>query len=138
MDHMLGYLYQAQGNVSPTGQPFEGLEGGESNPDASGTPVSVFPIEASTPNAYLMPGADPPPWGAAPLDHTSILKTIENRFGLTALSARDAAASDVSAALTRATPRSYDPLAEVTVPSATQTPPDEDKPSRLQEAPEDR
>jgi phospholipase C len=59
MDHMLGYLYQAQGNVSPTGQPFEGLQGTESNPDAVGNPVSVFPIEAGTPNAYLMPGADP-------------------------------------------------------------------------------
>jgi phospholipase C len=59
MDHMLGYLYRAQGNVSPTGQPFEGLQGTESNPDAAGNPVSVFPIEAGTPNAYLMPGADP-------------------------------------------------------------------------------
>jgi phospholipase C len=59
MDHMLGYLYAADGNVSPAGQPFEGLEGTESNPDASGNPVTVFPIEPTTPNAYLMPGADP-------------------------------------------------------------------------------
>jgi phospholipase C len=58
-DHMLGYLYAAQGNVSPAGQPYEGLTGTESNPDASGAPVPVFRIEPSTPNAYHMPGADP-------------------------------------------------------------------------------
>ena len=56
-DHMLGYLYP--GNVTPSGQPFEGLAGTESNPDPNGQPVAVFPIEATTPNAYLMPGADP-------------------------------------------------------------------------------
>jgi phospholipase C len=74
------------------------------------------------------------PEGASPLDHTSILKTLENRFGLAALTKRDEAAIDVSAALTLETPRSDDPLAGVTVPSATQTPPQEDKPSHLQEA----
>jgi len=58
-DHMLGYLYQGSGNVSPTGQPFEGLQGTESNPGTDGKPAAVFPITPSTPNAYLMPGADP-------------------------------------------------------------------------------
>src|SRR5579863_442925 len=58
-DHMLGFLYAGSGNVSPAGQPFEGLTGTESNPDASGQPVTVFKIEPSTPNAYVMPGADP-------------------------------------------------------------------------------
>ncbi len=58
-DHMLGYLYADRGNTSPAGQPFEGLTGSESNPAASGPPVSVFKIEPSTPNAYFMPGADP-------------------------------------------------------------------------------
>ena len=58
-DHMLGYLYADAGNVSPSGQPFEGLTGNESNPDANGNPVSVYPITPSTPNAYFMPGADP-------------------------------------------------------------------------------
>ena len=58
-DHMLGYLYQGSGNVSPTGQPFAGLQGTESNPGTDGKPVAVFPITPSTPNAYLMPGADP-------------------------------------------------------------------------------
>jgi len=58
-DHMLGWLYSDAGNKSPLGQPFEGLTGEESNPDASGDPVKVFPITAQTPNAYFMPGADP-------------------------------------------------------------------------------
>ena len=58
-DHMLGFLYAGSGNVSPAGQPFEGLTGTESNPDASGRPVTVFKIEPTTPNAYFMPGADP-------------------------------------------------------------------------------
>jgi phospholipase C len=58
-DHMLGFLYTGAGNVSPSGQPYEGLTGTESNPDSSGQPVTVFKIEPSTPNAYFMPGADP-------------------------------------------------------------------------------
>jgi phospholipase C len=58
-DHMLGFLYTNAGNVSPAGQPYEGLTGKETNPDASGNPVSVSQITPSTPNAYFMPGADP-------------------------------------------------------------------------------
>ena len=58
-DHMLGYLYADSGNVSPAGQPFEGLAGTESNPDDSGSPVGVYPITPDTPSAYFMPGADP-------------------------------------------------------------------------------
>ncbi len=58
-DHMLGYLYAGSGNTSPAGQPFEGLTGSESNPDASGQPVSVYQVGPATPNAYFMPGADP-------------------------------------------------------------------------------
>jgi phospholipase C len=56
-DHMLGYLYP--GNVSTSGQPFDGLAGTESNPGSDGQPVTVFPIEPATPSAYFMPGADP-------------------------------------------------------------------------------
>jgi phospholipase C len=56
-DHMLGFLYP--GNVSPSGQPFDGLTGTESNPGSDGQPVTVFRIEPTTPNAYHMPGADP-------------------------------------------------------------------------------
>jgi phospholipase C len=58
-DHMLGFLYSAQGNTSPAGQPFDGLTGTESNPDSSGNPVTVSQIGPNTPNAYFMPGADP-------------------------------------------------------------------------------
>lgn len=58
-DHMLGFLYTAEGNRSPAGQAFDGLTGHESNLDAGGNPIGVFPIGASTPQAYLMPGADP-------------------------------------------------------------------------------
>jgi len=58
-DHMLGYLYAADGNMSPAGQPYEGLTGTEANPVSAGPGVSVFKIEPGTPNAYFMPGADP-------------------------------------------------------------------------------
>lgn len=58
-DHMLGFLYTDAGNKSSTGQPFEGLTGTETNPDANGNPVSVFKIQASDQNAYFYPGADP-------------------------------------------------------------------------------
>jgi phospholipase C len=70
---------------------------------------------------------------AMPLDHTSILKTIETRWGLPSLTARDAAALDVGAVLTLTAPRTDDPLASVVVPvSATQNP-DADRPSHLQQ-----
>ena len=58
-DHMLGYLYSASGNVSPTGQHFDGLAGTESNPDANNQPVTVYRIEPAAKNAYYLPGADP-------------------------------------------------------------------------------
>ena len=38
-DHMLGFLYP--GNVSPSGQPFDGLTGTESNPGSDGKPVTT-------------------------------------------------------------------------------------------------
>jgi phospholipase C len=58
-DHMLGYLYREAGNVSSSGQPFDGLTGQESNPGSSGAAVPVSTIEPSAANAYFMPGADP-------------------------------------------------------------------------------
>ncbi|MGH3471391.1 MAG: alkaline phosphatase family protein [Nocardioidaceae bacterium] len=59
LDHMLGYLYQGSGNVSPAGDPFDGLTGNEACPDNGGTAVPVYPITPTTPHAYFMPGADP-------------------------------------------------------------------------------
>ena len=58
-DHMLGFLYTSQGNISPAGHPYEGLTGTESNPDESGEPVQVFRILPTDPHAYYMPGACP-------------------------------------------------------------------------------
>jgi len=58
-DHMLGFLYTDQGNKSPTGKPFEGLTGTESNPMSGGTNVSAFKIQATDKLAYFMPGSDP-------------------------------------------------------------------------------
>ena len=58
------------------------------------------------------------PAGSTPLDHTSVLKTIETRWGLPPLTARDAAAPDVGDVLSLATPRTDDPLAGVTAPTS--------------------
>ena len=68
-----------------------------------------------------------------PLDHTSILKTIEQRWGLPALTARDAAAPGIGAVLTLATPRTDDPLQGVTVPQAKGSNPSAQRPSHLQQ-----
>jgi phospholipase C len=59
LDEMLGFLYTESGNVSPLGMPFDGLTGTETNPDDNGEPVTVFPISATAPHPYMMPGADP-------------------------------------------------------------------------------
>ncbi|OOP64955.1 phosphoesterase [Arthrobacter sp. SRS-W-1-2016] len=58
-DHMLGYLYADSGNVSPAGDPFEGLTGTESCPGTDGSQVGVYRLLPSTPDVYFMPGADP-------------------------------------------------------------------------------
>jgi phospholipase C len=58
-DHMLGFLYSERGNLSGRGDAFDGLTGAESCPDEAGNPVTVYKITPETPNAYLMPGADP-------------------------------------------------------------------------------
>ena len=58
-DHMLGFLYTANGNISPTGAPFDGLTGDESNPDDDGNTITVTKIQSSDENAYYTPGADP-------------------------------------------------------------------------------
>lgn len=56
-DHMLGFLYP--GGKSAAGDPFDGLTGKESNPDAKGKPVKVFPITSEMPHPYFWPGDDP-------------------------------------------------------------------------------
>lgn len=74
--------------------------------------VLVSPlIEADT--VFRAPDSGPP------LDHTSILATVEHRWSLPPLTRRDAAAPDVGAVLSRSTPRSDDPLEGVTAPATT-------------------
>jgi phospholipase C len=68
-----------------------------------------------------------------PLDHTSILKTVQRRWSLPALTARDAAAPDFADVLSLTTPRTDDPLATVTVPTSTGMNPSAGRPSHLQE-----
>jgi phospholipase C len=58
------------------------------------------------------------PDGAMPLDHTSILKTVEQRWGLPSLTARDQAAPGVGGVLTLDQPRDDDPLDGVIVPTS--------------------
>ena len=50
------------------------------------------------------------------IDHTSLLKTIELRWGLDPLTERDKAAPDLGDVLTLATPRTDDPLQGVQIP----------------------
>lgn len=57
-DQMLGFLYHPS-NQSPSGHPFDGLTGNETNPDGAGHDVPVFRIDRTAPHPYLMPGADP-------------------------------------------------------------------------------
>jgi phospholipase C len=56
--------------------------------------------------------------GPTPLDHTSILATVEQRWNLAPLTARDAAAPAFGSVLTLTTPREDDVLATVTVPKS--------------------
>jgi len=73
------------------------------------------------------------PADTMPLDHTSILKTVEKRWGLNPLTARDAAAPDVGDVLTVNTPRADDPLKGVKVPQASGKDPAKGQPSHLQQ-----
>ncbi|MFD5537560.1 alkaline phosphatase family protein [Streptomyces sp. NPDC127079] len=58
-DHLLGFLYTDQNNVSLSGQPYEGLTGTESNPDKQGQPVKVSRILPTDPHPYFTPGVNP-------------------------------------------------------------------------------
>jgi phospholipase C len=73
------------------------------------------------------------PDGTTPLDHTSLLKTAQQRWNLPPLTARDAAAPGIGAALTLAQPRgdTDDPLAQVIVPTSTGTNPARTETSHL-------
>ena len=72
------------------------------------------------------------PAGSMPIDHTSVLKTIELRWGLPALTARDAAAPDLGGVLTLSAARTDDPLAGVSAPAASGPNPAAGEVSQLQ------
>jgi phospholipase C len=88
--------------------------------------VLISPLIAAG-TVYRAPGGGPP------LDHTSVLKTVEQRWGLSALTKRDAAAPGFGDVLTLATARTDDVLAGVTVPTSGGTTPSAAAPSHLQE-----
>jgi len=71
--------------------------------------------------------------GSTPFDHTSILKTVQKRWNLPPLTARDAQAPDVSAVLTLTIARSDDPLRGVTVPAVATARPAEVAISHLEQ-----
>jgi phospholipase C len=66
------------------------------------------------------------------IDHTSVLKTIELRWGLNPLTARDKAAPDLGDVLTLATPRTDDPLQGVQIPVSTAVHPEQSQPSLIE------
>jgi phospholipase C len=67
------------------------------------------------------------PADKTPMDHTSILRTLEERWGLPPLTARDAAAYGLGEVLALREPRTDDPLDAVPVPASggRDVPPDE-------------
>jgi phospholipase C len=66
------------------------------------------------------------------IDHTSVLKTIELRWGLAPLTARDKAAADLGDVLSLATARTDDPIQGVTVPASGTPHPDQAQPSLIE------
>lgn len=67
------------------------------------------------PETLLREGADDAQRGRE-IDHTSVLATIEDWWGIEPLTARDAAAPTIGHVLTRSAPREDDPLAGVEAP----------------------
>jgi phospholipase C len=66
------------------------------------------------------------------IDHTSVLKTLELRFGLDPLTERDKAAPDLGDVLSLATPRTDDPLQGVQIPATDIAHPEQAEPSLLE------
>jgi phospholipase C len=65
------------------------------------------------------------------IDHTSVLKTIEELWGLDPLTERDKAAPDLGDVLTLATPRTDDPLKNVPIPFSKSPHPNQSQPSLI-------
>jgi phospholipase C len=74
------------------------------------------------------------PAGGVPFDHTSILATIEQRWHIPPLTARDAAAPPIGNVASLAAARTDDPLAGVVAPAPTPLPAAlAEQPAHLQE-----
>jgi phospholipase C len=67
------------------------------------------------------------------IDHTSLLKTIEVRWNLPALTARDKAAPDLGDVLTLAIPRTDDPIKGVPIPKSKVAHPNQSQPSVIEQ-----
>ena len=65
------------------------------------------------------------------IDHTSVLKTIEQRWSLAPLTARDKAAPSLGDVLSLTRARADDPLRGVAVPSSNAIHPNQQQPSEL-------
>jgi phospholipase C len=65
------------------------------------------------------------------IDHTSVLKTIHERWGTNPLTQRDQAAASLGDVLTLTTPRGDDPLQGVAVPLSTGHHPNSSSPSKI-------
>ncbi len=70
--------------------------------------------------------------GSGPIDHTSVLKTLQELFGVAPLTARDAAAASLGDVLTLESPRTDDPLAGVAAPASHVHHPSASSPSHLE------
>jgi phospholipase C len=65
------------------------------------------------------------------IDHTSVLKTIEERWGLLPLTERDKAAPSLGDVLSLKEPRGDDPLEKIVVPASHAIHPNQQNPSEL-------
>lgn len=70
--------------------------------------------------------------GSGPIDHTSVLATISERWGTEPLTARDRAAASLGDVVTLASPRTDDPLSGVVAPVSSAVLPNPSKPTKLQ------
>ena len=69
--------------------------------------------------------------GTGRIDHTSVLKTIQERWGTQPLTERDKAAASLGPVLTLEVPRTDDPLAGVEIPVSSGGHPNSSVPSKL-------
>ncbi|MDE2451315.1 MAG: phosphoesterase [Gammaproteobacteria bacterium] len=69
--------------------------------------------------------------GTGPIDHTSVLKTISERWGTAPLTARDRAAGSLGDVVSLATPRTDDPLSGVVPPTSSIAHPGASQPTKI-------